>query len=275
MGQRIEFLISTVWHAVWILMTLGLAAGCSALLDVPKPALDERGSAGISIELCPVVTLGICRKPQQLLVIQVHESRDLLAPRQVLLSKWTFGKDGFLLNVPPGTYGVVGAMFKLQASIGPMARPPTPGDRDTYTTYFPEAMVAQTLTEIKPGRLSFMGSYEVKMLPMKELDRVQAAYFQLFERSGEVAWHDLEYISGYLALAITGRPVVVSEGGPGLGAAMIRGIPFGQYSYQGRLDRADVEKEHELAFWEAAHGHLKDFGWAPAIEAHVETLKRK
>jgi hypothetical protein len=249
MWLRVQFPVRALCHAAWILSTLGLFIGCSALLDVPKPALDTRGGAGISITLCPL--LGFCRKPQQLLVIELNDSRDVLAPRQVLLSKWTFGEDGFLLNTPPGTYGVVGAIFTLSNAIGPMAVPPRPGDWGTYTVYFPETMVSQTVREIAAGTLSFMGRYEVKMLPMGELDRVQSFYFQIFERSGKVYWEELEPISGYLLWAIKGRPVVAIEGGSGLGSQMARGIAIGQYSYQGRLDQAAVGKEQEIAFWQA------------------------
>jgi hypothetical protein len=138
MWLRVRIPVRGLWQAACAL-ALGSVIGCSVLLDVPKPALDTRGGAGISISLCPAVHF--CRAPQQLLVVALNESGDLLAPRQVLLSKWTFHEDGFLLNTPPGTYGVVGAIFTLQSAYGPMAVPPRPGNRGTYTVYFPETMV--------------------------------------------------------------------------------------------------------------------------------------
>jgi hypothetical protein len=118
-----------------------------------------------------------------------------------------------------------------------------------------------------------MGRYEVKMLRMGEMDRVQAFYFQIFERSGAVRWEDLEPISGYLIWAIKDRPVVAIKGGSGLGSQILRGMMLGQYSYQGRLDQAAVGKDTEMDFWKAARDHLQDFGWAPAIDAKLETLR--
>jgi len=108
------------------------------------------------------------QKPETAYFVKLRDRNDVFAFPAVQAS-YVKGYNVYLLNVEPGFYAVVAASYSQFL----------PGGRIDRIAYFPENLIRKTIAEVKPGAISYMGTYEVDMAFMagfRGADRAQQHY---------------------------------------------------------------------------------------------------
>lgn len=253
---------------------LGAAIDRAFERHIPAAVEPGTGGLGISLQVCPPLAL-VCANPDQLVFVSLDDPQALGHPRLLVLSDWLTGGRGYLLNVPPGTYAVVAALEYPQGfeeSVERAVSGPEPSDMGVKITYLPRALVAQTVTQVQPGVVRFMGAYRVKQRLLEQPDPVQSAYYARLEQSGAVYWIEIEPYSGTLLWLLTGKPTAVIPGGTGLAHTVARLVFTLHLSYQGTGYQARDTAHNEAAFWRNALGDLGNSAWTRRVRARLADL---
>jgi len=100
-------------------------------------------------------------------VIKLKDKSDSLKQDRMLASNFSLkplfsGHDTFLLNIEPGYYAAVGAM------------------EDGIYIYFPEEVIKESITEVKPNTMAYMGQFELQTISNRSKyipDELQQYYY--------------------------------------------------------------------------------------------------
>lgn len=135
-----------------VLGVLLALSGCSTEpTTAALPAADPgRGAIGIQVSIEPM--LGSAYVAQYAYFARVDEQRQRV-DNLVYVTTLNRGGRLYLLNVPPGRYQAIAAMFQVGLF----------GPGDAYVTYFPRDLADATGIEAVAGRLAFAGRVTAKM----------------------------------------------------------------------------------------------------------------
>jgi hypothetical protein len=235
-----------------------LALACASDPPEPLPAPVDPTSCGLGLSLELLVGIGPIRshgtRPQVVLFVQMKDGEtleDLQHETLLIPSTFVRGDYVYLVNVPPGTYAAVAAVYI--EDVGPTDVPITvPVNSNLsvgyelelsdglikHRSYFSRDMVAKSLTTVAPGSFAFMGSFE-------------ADQGFLFGEPDEMQLHFLHVLEG---------------------ADVDRSSFFADMQAEGRahcLELHSVRKDSQarLAFCDQARKTFLDTGWVQAIEA--------
>lgn len=162
-----------------------LLAAAPRTLPQPNPRL---GSIGISIRFESARAA-----PAELVYFtRLDDADQPLEGEDVLTSDLAVGSQAFLLNAEPGRWAVVAVARVVHSSPTRREVPePEAADRPRLElttgrvahTYLDRALVQQTVIEVKPGELAFMGEIQLaeREKPARELDSVQRHYAYVLE----------------------------------------------------------------------------------------------
>jgi hypothetical protein len=233
--------MSTLRHLVLALLGGCLIGGCATL---PVPKLQQADSSGIGISLrirAPIKWFS--REPDTVYFVKTDADGGL---RQIQLIRSNYAKEGrvYFLNLPPGSYAAVAAVFSQTQGPSPVpVGPPPPGisvnvvvggGRTGYTTYFPKELIEQTLVTVRKGELVFMGHYVIDQSPgLSEADPIQL--------------HFAEVIA------------------PGATKSGIGHFFSSDYHYRGSIHEARHDDETRSEFLARAREDLAAGGWAGLI----------
>ena len=165
-----QYSAKTVGRAAIILLALSVVLSACARPLPPLPV--ENDSAIIGLTLKDISSVG----PDditQIVLARLHQQEEISKQDSLLFSNnhgalyYLFGNDHYYsFNAPPGTYAVVG-----------FAR------RNSTFWFLPKDDILSTRTKVLPGRINFMGNFEVSALPFFGIwidpDTAQENYWSL------------------------------------------------------------------------------------------------
>lgn len=155
-GQGLLFLITII----------GLTA--CATTKPPEMVGTQPAGAGISVGIHSALQN---QKPNAAYFVKLSNRDNVLSMYPVIRSNYTNGYNAYLLNAEPGLYAVVAASYSQFM--------PAWGGRIDRVAYFTEDLIRKTVVEVKPGAISYMGTYEVDMAFMagfRSADKAQEHY---------------------------------------------------------------------------------------------------
>jgi len=128
------------------LLGLALLAACGST-PAPSPESDDRGAIAIAVRTRYPADAG-WGQPKIVYFVRLEAEGDPSFAPEVLKSNHYAGGLAYLVNVPPGFYAAVASTE----------------DRDGLerTTYFPAAMIKESLTKVDAGQVVLLGSFEVQ-----------------------------------------------------------------------------------------------------------------
>ncbi len=148
-----------------LLALIGLTACATTVTPLPKMLGPQAAGVGISIRIHSALR---SQEPDAAYFVRVDD-RDNVFGLYTLRSNYAKGHNAYLLNAKPGLYAVVAASYTQSL----------PGLSIDRVAYFPEDLIRKTIVEVKPGTLSYMGTFEVDMAAMagfRSADRAQEYY---------------------------------------------------------------------------------------------------
>jgi hypothetical protein len=227
--------MSTLRRLGLVLLGGCLIGGCAT---VPVPKLQQADSSGIGISLKIRAPIKIfSREPHTVYFVKTDADGGI---RQILLLRSNYAKDGrvYFLNLPPGSYAAVAAVFsQTQGPAGP-TQPgfniTVGGGRTGYTTYFAKDLIEQTQVTVRKGELAFMGHYVV-------------------DQSGGLS--EAEPIQLHYADVIA----------PGASKSGVGHFLSSDYHYRGSIHEAKRDDETRSEFLSRAREDLAEGGWAGLI----------
>ena len=236
-----------VFTLVTVLITFLLIQGCAT---IPTATKKDSASIGITIEGPGFKTIvgGDERTYYtQVFFIKLANKEDTLTKDIILKSNYYHafmydlirgGIDTFLLDIEPGFYAAVGAIGKGHKS-------------DAHIlVFFPERLVKESITEVKPNTMVYMGKFALSGLSLFEImgtaDKIQSFYFnnQLLDK--EQQYH--------------GKNMVPNWVGP-------------QFHFQG-MESFEKSTDSEMKFLERNKATFKSTDWANNISRRLEMLRK-
>lgn len=168
-GQGLLFLITII----------GLTA-CATTAKPPEMLGTQPAGIGISVGIDSALQN---QKPNAAYFVKLSDRNNVLSVYPVIRSNYVNGYSVYLLNAEPGLYAAVAASY---SQFMPAAPPATGGVTVTVSggtigrvAYFPEDMIRKTVVEVRPGSISYMGTFEVDMAFMagfRSADKAQVHY---------------------------------------------------------------------------------------------------
>ena len=159
---------------------MGLTA-CATTTKPPEMLGAKPAGIGISVGIDSALQN---QKPNAVYFVKLSDRDNVLSSYPVIRSNYAKGYNVYLLNAEPGLYAAVAASYSQ--FIPAMAAPATAGVTVTAgggtigrVAYFPEGLIRKTVMEVKPGLISYMGTYEVDMAFMagfRSADKAQEYY---------------------------------------------------------------------------------------------------
>jgi len=234
------------WSAV--LITCLLFNGCVGKL--PLSTRKDSASLGItvvsdsrtgfevveSIDLTQVFFIRLTDKEDALTKKAVYKSNYYYAP---LISGFQIGGiDTFLLGAEPGFYAAVGGIGKGHVTGA------------IFLIFFPERMIRETITEVKPNEFVYMGNYILKRTSYRKQmdgpDKIQNDYFssRLFDE--EHRYYGKQLVSWYISPQFHSPAMDKFQKSPG------------------------IERE----FLDGHKGTFKSSEWADQISHRLKTLQK-
>lgn len=235
------------WVAAFI--TFLLIQAC-ATIPIPAATKKESAALGITIEGPGVKTVlsGDERTDYtQVFFIKLANKEDSVTKEIIFKSNYHHafsydllraGIDTFLLDIEPGFYAAVGAIGKGRKS------------EINVLVFFPEQMVKESISEVKPNTMAYMGRFILSGLSRVELmgtaDKIQSFYFnnQLLDK--EQKYH--------------GKNMVPNWAGP-------------QFHFQG-MESFEKSSDSETKFLERNKATFKSTDWANNISHRLEMLRK-
>ncbi len=249
------------YRTIWVISTLLVSSIALAYAgsDPPPPSepIDsEIGALGMYLKMrSPIRILKL--QPQLVFFARLEEGEgieDLDRKTDLIPSTFVDGYHVYLLDVPPGTYVAVAAIYWKEYppdlieiplfSVGPLTfeyyleflnRP------DTFRHYFTKQLIEETKTTSRSRSFSFMGKFVADVTSkLKTADEIQRHFMQMLEGSR----------------ANTPR--------------IKKGLKYGDYSFLLFPHEVDRSKSAEIKFFRKAKKHLKEDAWAMVIEERLE-----
>jgi hypothetical protein len=162
-----------------LVATIGLA-GCETPGKPPEMLGTTPAAIGLSVGIDSAFQN---QKPNAAYFVKLGDRNNVLSVYPVIRSNYVNGYHVYLLNAEPGLYAVVAASYSQFMP----APPPTSGGVSVTVSggtigrvaYFSEDVIRKTIVEVKPGSISYMGTYEIDMAAMagfRAADRAQTHY---------------------------------------------------------------------------------------------------
>ena len=135
-------------------------------LPLPDPAC---GSIGLTVRAARRV--GRRTWAEEVFFVRIEEGQEGFAATELIPSSHSSNQQVYLLNVEPGRYVAVAAVFSLS---------------EGATAYFSTALIDATEVDVTPSEMAFMGEFHVRNSSVKErkADPAQAHYFRLLNLGG-------------------------------------------------------------------------------------------
>jgi hypothetical protein len=197
--------------ALLLSVTVLLGSACSSLQTswqspryIPPPEPESLQSSGLCLWLTIDLPFGRESSPSRILVARLPDDvPGTLTSQETWVGNYS---PGFVLNIPPGRYVVVGCAVTRSAT-GQGGMP------SAHAYYFPASVVAATETIVQPGRLHFLGELHLDGSSMgtriSDPDAVQSHYKDL------VPPGDLHGSSGWSwAMGVHSADFVALDRGP-------------------------------------------------------------
>ena len=136
-----------------------------------KPNAEKNAAIGIQVEFKTLLAILGNEEPSRVFFAPGVNGK-ILSKENLLTATWITDSRAYLLNVPPGEYVAVAGQFVQQQAASSTSAPvgggatvsvSTGGGTNTYTIFFPERVVKQTLVRAEPNRLAVMGNYVLKV----------------------------------------------------------------------------------------------------------------
>jgi hypothetical protein len=229
-------------------LVVALSVACAST-PPPDPVGPDSGGLAVKIETHAPISLWSESIPQVFFVSLETTEDGRLESQEILSSNDTADGYAYLLNVPPGRY--VAVACSREQTVTPPTTEVAGGTRGnisygasvtfgpgtvSYATYFPEDMITLTTTTVEPGRVAFMGEFDVdQSVGLDDADTVQRHYF------------------GIMAPGAQGR---------GLVANAFRG----DNHYTGRLRAHARDGTTQREYMEAARAHFEKTSWLARLE---------
>lgn len=131
-----------------------LLAGCAGMPEAPPraPASADSAALGVALRLRAPIG-GVTYAPDVLFLAPLDGERVVL-DRGLVASSAAREDRVYFLEIPPGRYAVVAAMFRLRGLLD---------DGSVYLTYFGEALALRARATVEPGRFAYAGELSVAM----------------------------------------------------------------------------------------------------------------
>lgn len=244
--------------AILLLFIIVVFCGCvdisntkvlSKVLDVPPiPKPVSTGSSGIAISINldyhgNLSDLGGKLKVKKVFFIKLDSVTDSFKKDNILVSNYYYEPfmvgfqmdpvDTFLLNIEPGFYAVVGAQ--------------TAG----LYIYFPEEVIKESLVEVKPNQIVYMGEYKLQKISINQTDNSPPDKLQHY----------------YYSNLLLGDHKNITHGKAA--------EPWGHepYFHAPKVDKIKKFKGYEISFLESYKGIFKESGWIESIKNRINDLK--
>lgn len=225
---------------------LAVLGGCAGSAPPPDPVGPESAALGVKMKMKTPVAI-VSHEPEAVLFARLDEGQDLLDVKTLFISNLAANGQAYLLNVEPGTYVVVAAVYGMEGTPTSVSSEPMQigggvsvsvgtelisGD-STHRNYCSRELIEQTRTTVAAGSFAFMGKFEVGASGgMGEPDECQRYFKHMIE----------------------GERSSVSK------------MMSGDYSHRlspGKQDRSDASRRE---FFDQAKKSLGKTGWVLAID---------
>ena len=162
-----------------LMAIIGLTA-CATSAKPPEMLGALPAGIGISVGIDSALQN---QKPNAAYFVRLSDRNNVLSVYPAIRSNYVNGYSVYLLNAEPGLYAAVAASYSQF-----MPAPPPAAGGVTVTVsggtigrvaYFPEDLIRKTIVEVRPGSISYMGTYEVDMAFMagfRSADKAQVHY---------------------------------------------------------------------------------------------------
>lgn len=167
----------------WLLSLLAVVGltGCETTAKPPEMLGTQPAVVGISVGIHSALQN---QKPNAAYFVKLSDRNNVFSSYPVIRSNYAKGYNVYLLNAEPGLYAAVAASYSQFFPAAPA--PATTGVTVTVgggtigrVAYFPESLIRKTVVVVKPGLVSYMGTYEVDMAAMagfRGADKAQEYY---------------------------------------------------------------------------------------------------
>jgi hypothetical protein len=219
-----------------------IACSTATPREAPPPVAAQAG-LGIVVEIHPM--MGAAYSAESVYFARVDESGQL-SLSTLYGSNFRRGDRVYLLNVPPGRYAAVAAVFRV-GFIGPAS---------TYITYFPGSVIERTALEAVQRQVSYAGRYVLGTgigVCGDKADPLQARVAEAISPGAAKCG-----LAGMLLHELASKPVVIIGGSAftlGPSTFHYRGIELGSSNDEGE----------RRAFLNSAQKELSPAGWVAAV----------
>ena len=176
--------MTKAYISLFLFAIVGLTA-CATPQKPPEMMGAQPAGIGISISILFVL---VEKGPEAVYFVKVSGRDNVLSPYPAIRSNYVKGSNAYLLNAEPGLYAAVAASYS--DVIAPVALPSTGGVTVTgggvigRVLYFPEDLIRKTIADVKPGAISYLGTYEINVpwsVGFRDADRAQQHYRSQFQ----------------------------------------------------------------------------------------------
>jgi hypothetical protein len=241
---------SSVLRVVFAVFLLGIS-GCAVKPPIAENSDTSAVAISVSMESMTAPLMVENVRAKRIIFVRLEAPDDSLKKTDVFTSNFrhtpptnpfqTIPADLFSMNLEPGIYAAVGAIGKGETS------------KVKFLIYFPEKMIAATVTQVYPDRIAYMGEYRlsrmnfVEMATPRVMDEAQEFYFSnnIFDSVMRKGGKSIAYI---YKLPV---PMVVS------------------------LDDAKNSIENEIEFLERYMETFEGSEWESKLQGQIDMLKRK
>jgi len=160
---------------ILLLVGAGLMGCAGTLPPPPAPIDDQSAGLGLSLKMRQGPLKLTSATPDIVLFAPLAEGEtvaDVVGKQTLIPSTFADGEQIYLLNLEPGTYAAVAAVYGVEqepteitfasTNIGSNVSVSFGAEyfgEETYRNYFSEDLVARTMTTIEPGTFVYMGRY--------------------------------------------------------------------------------------------------------------------
>lgn len=227
-----------------VLGAICVALSCTAATAVEaSPPVAAQAGLGIAVEIQPMV--GRAYSAESVYFARIDEGRQLDLST-LYVSNFRRGERVYLLNVPPGRYAALAAVFRV-GFIGPAS---------TYVTYFPGPVIEKSTVEGVDRQVSYAGRYVLGTglgVCSDKADPLQARAAEAISPGPAKCG-----LVGMVLHEITSKPVVIIGG-----SAFALGPST--YHYRGIERTPSSDTDDRGAFFTSAHQDLGSAGWSTQV----------
>jgi hypothetical protein len=172
-----------------IVLAIVWIAACASPKPKSNPMHDQSAALGVHLKMRAPVRF-ISHEPDIVVFARVEEGVELTDSYEIYGSTYAHDGRAYLMNVEPGAYVAVAAIYDTESTEPVDPNDPQAGNVTTTTTwrnYFSRELIDQTRVSIRPGEFVFMGNIVANQsMVFGEGDDCQRHFMVLIEddRSG-------------------------------------------------------------------------------------------